>query len=170
MIELAHRSLKVLVFIAAAWVALWVVQNAGCSKIEDREMEPDMKMDDFKILLSQKRSPGEVGRGDLVSLEYAWPDRKSRGQEKTTLMGRVLGIPGDLLWVERRMISPQIPNEGLVARIDRPPKDEEERFMPVVVPRDTYFVACRNQKDFSVYDSRGVGPFGIWAVRGKVRN
>lgn len=171
MLELVHRSVKALVFVAVAWVVIQVVQNTGFRKVEEREMEPDMKQDDFKIVLSQKRLPGvEIQRGDIVSIDYYWPGRKKKGGgEVETLTGRVFGMPGDLIWVENKIVSPEMPQEGLEARAEKPSKEEEDRFVPVVVPRDSYFVLCRNQKEYSVYDSRGVGTIGMWAVRGRMR-
>ncbi|MBI2900166.1 MAG: hypothetical protein HYY17_08265 [Planctomycetes bacterium] len=164
MLELLRRGIQVLVFVGIAAVVVWLLQNVGCRKIESTEMEPDLRRDSFKVVLTEKRMPGDVDRGDLVFLDYTWPGRKEE-----SLAGRVLGMPGDLLWVERRVITPQMAGDGLEVRTERPQKEDEDRFIPVVVPRDTYFVACRNQRDFSAYDSRGVGPFGFWAVRGRIR-
>jgi signal peptidase I len=165
MLELVQRYVKYAVALVLIWVVIWVVNNTGCRKIEGTEMAPAMDKDDFKIVLLGKRTPAELNHDDIVMINYKWTGRKEE-----TLAGRIFGKPGDLIYVEKRILSPQLVHEGLEARREKPGGQDADRFIPVVVPRDTYFIVCDNKKEYSLYDSRGVGPVGFWAVAGKVRN
>lgn len=165
MIEHITKGVKFLVFFALAWVLIWILNNAGCSKTEGDEMVPTMKKDEFKVILTSKRQPEDLNSDDIVFVQYKWPKRKEE-----TLAGRVFGKPGDLIYVERKIISAESTQEPLEARREKPGKDEEDRFVPIVVPRDTYFILCDNKTLAVTWDSRGVGPFGVWAVKGKMRN
>lgn len=165
MIEHITRGVKFLVFFALAWLLIWVLNNAGCNKIEGTEMEPTMKKDQFKVTLTSKRNPEDLAIDDIVFVEYKWP-----GRTEETLAGRVFGKPGDLIYVERKIVSMQGVLEPVEARREKPSKEDEDKFVPVVVPRDMYFILCDNKRDAATYDSRGVGPFGMWAVKGKINN
>lgn len=165
MVELVQRYVKVLVFFVVAWFLLWIWNNTGCRKIEGKEMSPGIEKDDFKIVLSQKRLPKDLQANDIVYVEY---ERTNLPQKSIT--GRVFGKPGDLIWVEKKFVSVQLQSDGLEVRRERPAEAEKERWLPVIVPRDTYYVVCDNKRDYTLYDSRGVGPVGVWAVRGKLKN
>jgi signal peptidase I len=128
-------------------------------------MVPGIPKDSFKVVLVQKRMPDDLNQGDVVMVDYY---RSNVPQQ--SFAGRVFGKPGDLLWVEQKIVSPRILMEGMEVRREKPSREEEGRFLPVIVPRDSYFVVCDNRRDYAVYDSRGVGPVGIWAVKGKIRN
>ncbi len=165
MVELLQKYLRILVFFFVAWFLLWIWNNTGCRKIEGKEMSPGIEKDDFKVVLSQKRLPKDLQADDVVCVEY---ERATLSQK--SFAGRVFGKPGDLIWVERKFVSAQLQSDGLEVRRERPTKEEEGRWLPIIVPRGTYYVVCDNKRDFTLYDSRGVGPIGVWAVRGKLKN
>jgi len=165
MTDLIQRAVKVLVLFVVGWVLLWAFNNLGCHKIEGTEMSPAIGQNEFKIVLTQKRRPEDLQHDDIVAVEYQRADLPQQ-----TFAARVFGKPGDLIWVERKFVARQLQVEAVEARRDRPSKEEEGRFLPMVVPRDSYFLLCDNKLQYVLYDSRGIGPVGIWALKGKVRN
>ena len=164
-IDLLNRYLKILVLFVMLWTLVWGYDNVGCRKVEGGEMVPTIDPDTFHILLSTKRFPPEVAKSDVV-----WFRQHPGKGEQKQFAGKIYAGPGDIVWLERKIISLQVRSgKSLEVRKDEPQGESRTRFIRVMVPRDSWFVVCENTKEYSLYDSRGRGPVGFWSIEGRMR-
>lgn len=167
---------------AALFVAAYVIISlASCMKFgtlsHDAGMHPTVKADSFGLYTAVRFEgddraisvAGTINRNDIVIFAY----QKRPGEEKIQFAGRVIGLPGDLIRIDRGDIyrnGSKVP-EAYVSQETR----SEESLEEFVVPRDTLFIVYDNRKfgtadgKSGFPDSRGLGPIGVWAVVGKVK-
>lgn len=162
-------------------VAYVILSLASCVKFgtltQDAGMHPTVKSDGFGMYTAVRFEgdgravsvSGAINRNDIVIFEY----QRRPGDDKVTFAGRVLGLPGDLIRIDRGEIyrnGSRVPEE-YVPQGNR----SEESLEEFVVPRDTLFIVYDNRKfgtadgKSGFPDSRGLGPIGIWAVVGKIK-
>ncbi len=164
-VDLLNRYLKILVLFVMLWTVIWSYGNVGCSKVEGGEMSPTISQGSFHLLLTEKRLPPEVVKSDVVVF------RQHPGAgEQTRFSGKIYAEPGEIVWLERKIIgSHGQSDKSLEVRKESPAGADRARFIQIIVPRDSWFVVCENTEEYSLYDSRGRGPFGFWSVEGRLR-
>ncbi|MDP6957231.1 MAG: hypothetical protein QF645_00315, partial [Planctomycetota bacterium] len=139
--------------------------NVGCGKVEGEEMVPTFDQNSLHLLLPGKRLSPEVAEADVVFFQQ----NPGKG-EQLEFAGKVYAGPGEVVWVERKIVSEQVRvDKSMEVRKEKPTGAESSRFIRVIVPRDSWFLLCENTKGYSLYDSRGRGPIGFWALKGRLR-
>ena len=164
-IDLLNRYLKMFVLLVLFWTMLWSYNNVGCGKVEGDEMVPSLDQNSVHLVLSGKRLSPEVAESDVVFFQQS----PGKGEQKG-FAGKVYAGPGEVVWVERKIVSEQVrADKSMEVRKEKPVGAEASRFIRVIVPRDSWFLLCENTKGYSLYDSRGRGPIGFWALEGRLR-
>ncbi len=164
-IDLLNRYLKIFVLLVILWTLLWTYNNVGCGAVEGEEMVPSLDQNSLHLVLSEKRLPPDVSQADVVFFRQ----NPGKGEQKE-FFGKVYAGPGDVVWVERKIVSEQVrADKSMEVRKEKPAGGEISRFIRVIVPRDSWFLLCDNTKEYSLHDSRGRGPIGFWALQGRLR-
>jgi signal peptidase I len=161
-VELITRYAKLLIFFAIIWVGIWAYNNHGCRKIEGPEMEPAISPESFKWVAPTVYRPDQLQRDDFIIYKYV-----QAGKQQQSFAARVVGLPGDKVRIVKGevFVNEDRIRDDYVHAGQRSADSLEE----MIVPRDTVFVLCDNRNRYALFDSRGIGPVGMWAILGKIR-
>ena len=99
-IDLLNRYLKIFVLLVILWTLLWTYNNVGCGAVEGEEMVPSLDQNSLHLVLSEKRLPPDVSQADVVFFRQ----NPGKGEQKE-FFGKVYAGPGDVVWVERKIVS-----------------------------------------------------------------
>ena len=157
------RYLKMLGGFVVLWVGIWLFNAFSCQKIESREMEPLLKAESRKLIDPRIRSTDELRHDDLISYTYF------TGKSQSIFAARVIGLPGERVRIEAGDVYVNNTKLGSTYVSPGSKSDARENYAEIIVPRDTVYVLCDNRKGFDKYDSRAVGPIGLWAINGKFK-
>ena len=102
-IDLLNRYLKIFVLLVLFWAMLWSYNNVGCGTVEGEEMAPTFDQNSMHILLPGKRLAPEVSEEDVVFFRQ----NPGKGEQKE-FAGKVYAGPGEVVWVERKIVSEQV--------------------------------------------------------------
>ena len=158
--ELITRWVKIGLAFAILWAGVFFWNGYGCRKIVGREMEPAVKRDSLPMLALNLTKTSDFQKGDVVYYEY-----EQAGLNQPAMAGRVIGLPGDRVQITEGDVSVN------GARVDQSYVTERstETLSEIIVPRNCLYILCDNRREYAEYDSRGLGPIGVWAVDGKLR-
>ncbi len=123
-------------------------------------MEPAVKRDSLPVVSLGVFKTADFQRGDVVVYEY-----EQAGLNQAAMAGRVIGLPGDRVQIAEGDVSVN------GAKVDQSYVSERsaETLAEIVIPRDCLYILCDNRREYAEYDSRGLGPIGVWAIDGKFR-
>ncbi len=156
------RYLKVVLLFLVVWGLIWAYNNLGWKKIDGRDMDPTIPPDTFKFSAPGFYPPDRLQRDDIIFYDYV-----HAGKTQRSYAGRVIGLPGDRVRIFKGEVfvnENAIPFDYVSSNY-RSGETQEE----IMVPRDSVYVLGDNRKSSAAYDSRGIGPVGMWAITGKVR-
>lgn len=164
MMPILLRYLKMLGGFVVLWVGIWAFNAFSCQKIESREMEPALKAESRKWIEPKIRSTDDLHHEDLISFNY-----RLSGRGQSTYAARVIGLPGDRVEIKQGevLVNGSKINSTYVSPGNK--GDPRESAAEIIVPRETVYVLCDNRRAFAPFDSRGIGPVGIWAVNGRFK-
>jgi signal peptidase I len=158
--ELIIRYVKVLIVFVLLWVGIWAYNNYGCRRLDGAEMAPTFPPGNY-VVRPKIRTPDQLQHDDVVSYTVVV------GGKVRDVAGRVIGLPGDRVRIEKGEVYRNGNKIGssYVGAQQRTTEDYAE----VVVPRDSVFILCDARRASSLFDSRGVGPVGQWAITGRFK-
>ncbi len=113
----------------------------------------------FVTVYDGKWGLGDIERGDVVICHY--PNRKP------TFVKRVIGMPGDTLWIKSGTVF--INGEAMELPEGAVEPSKGEQLAPIELKEDEYYVIGDNRKDSNDSRNPKVGPIGRDAIVGKVR-
>jgi signal peptidase I len=156
------RYAKLVVVFVLLWVGIFVYNNYGCKGPDAKEMEPQLPGATSKLFDPTVRSPEQLQHDDLVLYSYTFPGKGFR-----TMAGRIVGLPGDRVKIEKGEVlrNGNKISSGYVAASNKIQDDYAE----VLVPRDSVFILCDNRRNYAAFDSRALGPVGMWSLAGRFR-
>lgn len=166
MFEILRSYLKMVFLLVLVWILFYLWNTFSCRRVVLNEMNPTIPHDTFKLLLLNKRTIDQLAYDDILAFEYEYPVRL-QGNPEGKLLARLVGKPGDRVRITQGGIylNDKKINESYLSPSFKSSEDREE----IIVPRDTLYVVCDNRSEFATCDSRGIGPLGIRAVAGTVK-
>lgn len=156
------RYIKYGIAFILLWLFIWVYSDFGCVSTQGREMEPALTSEQMITIAPNKRMPNELDPTDMVYFDYIHP-----AERQNAFVGRIIAKPGDKVKIENGVVyvNGKQFSEAFVAQEFKSYDYLEE----MVVPRDSYFILCDGRRRATKYDTRGIGPVGLWAINGKVK-
>ena len=155
------RYVKLLFIFILIWLGIAFVNGIGCVKLESSEMDPTYPSNQLQWMSPEHKGPEDLSRDDVISYRYISLGITSQKQYG----GRVVGLPGDRVRLENGdvFVNDKAVPQSYVNKRNLSADD----FAEIIVPRDTVFVLADNRRGFKDTDSRGVGPIGKWAIKGR---
>jgi signal peptidase I len=161
-VELITRYVRVLIGFVLLWLGMYAYNNYGCRKLEGSEMEPLMARDNFRWIYPTVRKPSDLAHDDVIVYTYV-----VAGRAQQTVGARVVGLPGDLIKIEKGKVKRN--GQLIGSAYVQPANESQDDFEEIIVPRDSVFVLCDNRGAYRYSDSRGIGPVGPGAIIGKIK-
>jgi signal peptidase I len=115
------------------------------------------------VYTSRYRPAEHIGYDGIVLYEHG----AQQDQGRTTYMGRVIGLPGDRIRIEKGDV--QRNGQPVTQTYVPPGSRSDETTEEIVVPTGTFYVLADNRRTGARGDSRGLGPIRMHAVVGEVR-
>ena len=168
MLWIIEKYLKYLVLFALLWGFLFVYANFGCVRIQGKQMEPllhepdnvivHLREREFSSHDPQIRQDVDGGRV-IVAYQYQIP-----GSPETQHVGRVVGLPGDRIRLERGQLFRNGTSVGELYLGDKP--SDGESADEITIPRDHVYLLIDNRKMRP--DSRTLGPIPQDSITGRI--
>ncbi len=162
MAELITRYVKLGIGFVIIWCLMLVYNNMSCRQVHGAEMEPTVAREKYKFVIPTKYKPYEhIVHDDVIYYEF-----EQSGEGQSTFAARVIGLPGDRIRMERGEVyrNDRKVDQAYVGRAMVSGDTLEE----IIVPRDSFFVLMDNRLQCARWDSRGIGPVGMYALTGKI--
>jgi signal peptidase I len=166
-----ERYLRYGIIFLILWAILFLWTHYGCSNVQTSQMEPYLVRDGFVFVRSGAIYPDDIDvQKDVLQFENAGV----RSAKVTRLVGRVIGKPGDRVWIDKGKVyrakrgssrGEPLAEQYLKPELMSPVTEEYEE---VVIPRDCYWLMGDNRKKEPDKDSRKFGPIQVHAVDGAV--
>lgn len=163
MAELITRYVKLGIAWILVIVLIVVYNNVSCRQVKGLEMEPTILRESYRLIFPAKYKPHEhIQYEDIVYFEY-----DQAGQPQSEFAARVLGMPGDRIWMDKGEVfrNGTRVDSGYVGTANK----VDDAYEEIIVPRSTFFVLMDARRQGAWYDSRAIGPVGMYALGGKVR-
>ena len=168
MLWIIEKYVKYLVLFALLWGFMLGYGNFGCVRIQGKQMEPLLREPENVLVHLQEREFSshdpqirqdvEGGRV-IVAYQYQIP-----GSAEIQHVGRVVGLPGDRIRMERDQLFRNGTPVGELYLGNKP--DAAEAIEEITIPRDHVYLLIDNRKMRP--DSRTLGPIPQVCITGRI--